>query len=164
VVAHFVLRNAVGDPLPAPGTFGNFTTVNFAWGFGVVMGVYVAGGVSGAHINPAVTTSLALRRGFPWAKVGPYIVAQVLGAFVAALLIRWNFYEWFNQVDRARPSPPRASTRPRRDRGPVGPGRAALRDHRHGHPGDADPGHHRRAATPRRGATWPRSSSAWRWS
>ncbi|HEX3215082.1 MAG TPA: MIP/aquaporin family protein [Actinomycetota bacterium] len=99
VVAHFVLRNAVGDPLPAPGTFGNFTTVNFAWGFGVVMGVYVAGGVSGAHINPAVSVGLALRRGFPWGKVGPYILAQVLGAFVAAVLIRWNFYEWFNQVD-----------------------------------------------------------------
>ncbi len=99
VVAHFVLRNQVGDPAPAPGTFGNFTTVNFAWGFGVVMGVYVAGGVSGAHLNPAVTVGLALRRGFPWAKVGPYVVAQLLGAFIAALLIRWNFYEWFNQVD-----------------------------------------------------------------
>jgi glycerol uptake facilitator protein len=99
VVAHFVLRNAVGDPLPAPNTFGNFTTVNFAWGFGVVMGVYVAGGVSGAHLNPAVSVGLALRRGFPWGKVAPYIVAQVLGAFIAALLIRWNFYEWFNQVD-----------------------------------------------------------------
>jgi glycerol uptake facilitator protein len=100
VVAHFVLRNAVGDPAPGnANTFGDFTTVNWAWGFGVVMGVYVAGGVSGAHINPAVTVSLALRRGFPWGKVAPYIVAQVLGAFVAALLIRWNFYEWFNQVD-----------------------------------------------------------------
>jgi glycerol uptake facilitator protein len=99
VVAHFVLRNAVGDPLPAPGIFGNFTTVNFAWGFGVVMGIYVAGGISGAHINPAVTLSLAVRRGFPWGKVLPYAVAQILGAFVAALLIRWNFYEWFNQVD-----------------------------------------------------------------
>ena len=99
VVAHFVLRNAVGDPAPAPNTFGDFTTVNWAWGLGVVMGVYVAGGVSGAHINPAVTLSLALRRGFPWGKVGPYVVAQFLGAFVAALLIRWNFYEWFNQVD-----------------------------------------------------------------
>jgi glycerol uptake facilitator len=99
VVAHFVLRNAVGDPAPAPGLFGNFTTVNFAWGFGVVMGIYVAGGISGAHINPAVTVSLAVRRGFPWAKVAPYALAQLLGAFVAALLIRWNFYEWFNQVD-----------------------------------------------------------------
>jgi glycerol uptake facilitator protein len=99
VVAHFVLRNKVGDPTPAPNTFGDFTTVNWAWGFGVVMGVYVAGGVSGAHINPAVSVALALRRGFPWAKVGPYIVFQFLGAFVAALLIRWNFWEWFSQVD-----------------------------------------------------------------
>jgi glycerol uptake facilitator len=99
VVAHAVLRNGVGDPAPPPGFFGNFTTINFAWGFGVVMGIYVAGGISGAHINPAVTLALALRRGFPWAKVGPYWVAQLLGAFVAALLIRWNFYEWFNQVD-----------------------------------------------------------------
>ena len=100
VVAHFVLRNQVGDPAPGTAnTFGDFTTVNWAWGFGVVMGVYVAGGVSGAHINPAVSVALALRRGFPWAKVGPYVVFQLLGAFVAALLIRWNFYEWFNQVD-----------------------------------------------------------------
>jgi glycerol uptake facilitator len=99
VVAHAVLRNSVGDPKPAPGFFGNFTTINFAWGFGVVMGIYVAGGISGAHINPAVTVALALRRGFPWAKVGPYIAAQMLGAFIAALLIRWNFYEWFDQVD-----------------------------------------------------------------
>jgi glycerol uptake facilitator protein len=99
VVAHAVLRNSVGDPAPPPGFFGNFTTINFAWGFGVVMGIYVAGGISGAHINPAVTLALALRRGFPWVKVGPYVLAQFLGAFVAALLIRWNFYEWFNQVD-----------------------------------------------------------------
>ena len=100
VVAHFVLRNAVGDPAPGnANTFGDFTTVNFAWGFGVVMGVYVAGGVSGAHINPAVTVSLALRRGFPGARSAPTSSPRSLGAFVAALLIRWNFYEWFNQVD-----------------------------------------------------------------
>jgi len=99
VVAHAVLRNAVGDPAPPAGFFGNFTTINFAWGFGVVMGIYVAGGISGAHINPAVTLALALKREFPWAKLAPYWLAQFLGAFVAALLIRWNFWEWFNQVD-----------------------------------------------------------------
>jgi glycerol uptake facilitator len=101
VVALVVLRNhpgVVGDPAGST-FFGDFTTINWAWGFGVVMGVYVAGGISGAHINPAVTLALAVRRGFPWAKVAPYWIAQLLGAFVAALLIRWNFYEWFNLAD-----------------------------------------------------------------
>jgi glycerol uptake facilitator protein len=52
-----------------------------------MLGVYVAGGVSGAHLNPAVTFANALRRGFPWAKVLPYCAAQLAGAFVAAALV-----------------------------------------------------------------------------
>jgi glycerol uptake facilitator protein len=97
-VAMVVLGN--GLPSQEGGTFfGDFTTINWGWGFGVVMGVYVAGGVSGAHINPAVTLALALRRGFAWGKVVPFWVAQFLGALVAALLLRWNFSEWFNLVD-----------------------------------------------------------------
>jgi glycerol uptake facilitator protein len=98
VVASVILGN--GRPSQEGGTFfGDFTTINWAWGFGVVIGVYVAGGISGAHINPAVTLALAVRRGFPWGKVLPYWGAQVLGAFVAALLIRWNYSEWFTLVD-----------------------------------------------------------------
>ena len=98
VVASVVLGN--GLPGQEGGSFfGDFTTINWAWGFGVVMGVYVAGGISGAHINPAVTLALALRRDFAWGKVLPYWVAQFLGAFVAALLLRWNYSEWFNLVD-----------------------------------------------------------------
>jgi len=77
-------------------------SIHWAWGLGVVMGVYVAGGISGAHINPAVTLALAVRRGFPWGKVAPYMLAQLIGAFLAALVVRWNFYEAFNKFDPAK--------------------------------------------------------------
>jgi glycerol uptake facilitator protein len=77
-------------------------SIHWAWGLGVVMGIYVAGGISGAHINPAVTLALALRRGFPWGKTLPYMGAQVVGAFLAALVVRWNFYEAFNRFDPAK--------------------------------------------------------------
>ncbi len=59
----------------------------FGWCFGVVFGIYVAGGVSGAHLNPAVTLSFALRRKFAWARVLPYWFAQVLGAFLGAAVV-----------------------------------------------------------------------------
>jgi glycerol uptake facilitator protein len=77
-------------------------SIHWAWGIGVVMGIYVAGGISGAHINPAVTLALAIRRGFPWGKVGPYMLAQLVGAFLAAMVVRWNFYEAFNRFDPAK--------------------------------------------------------------
>jgi glycerol uptake facilitator protein len=77
-------------------------SIHWAWGLGVVMGIYVAGGISGAHINPAVTLALAIRRAFPWGKVLPYMVAQVIGAFLAALVVRWNFWEAFDKFDPAK--------------------------------------------------------------
>jgi glycerol uptake facilitator protein len=65
--------------------------ISFGWGLAVTFGVYVAGGVSGAHLNPAVTLAQALRRGFPWKKVPTYMVAQVAGAFVAAAVVYFNY-------------------------------------------------------------------------
>ena len=66
---------------------GDWLLITFGWGMAVIMGVYVAGGISGAHINPAVTIALALRRGFAWSKVPGYIIAQVVGAFVGAAIV-----------------------------------------------------------------------------
>lgn len=63
------------------------------------MGVYVAARLSGAHLNPAVTVALATFKGFPWSKVAPYALAQTAGAFVAALLVRWNYTEALAKAD-----------------------------------------------------------------
>ncbi|GAB3274265.1 MIP/aquaporin family protein [Parasphingorhabdus pacifica] len=71
----------------------NWLIIVLGWGFGVVFGVYVAGGVSGAHINPAVTLAFAVRRTFALWKVIPYWFAQVVGAFVAAALV-YSSYSW----------------------------------------------------------------------
>jgi glycerol uptake facilitator protein len=80
---------------------GDWQTITWAWGLAVVMGVYVAGGVSGAHLNPAVTLALAVRRGFPWAKVLPYMLAQLVGAFVAALLLLINYNPGITAYEKA---------------------------------------------------------------
>jgi glycerol uptake facilitator protein len=58
--------------------------VAIVWGSGVAFAAYCVGGVSGAHINPAMTISLAVWGRFGWSKVGPYILVQVAGAFLAA--------------------------------------------------------------------------------
>lgn len=73
------------------GGFGDTLSINLGWGLAVVMAVYVAAGVSGAHLNPAVTLALAVHRGFPWRKVVPYAVAQLAGAFAAAAVV-WVTY------------------------------------------------------------------------
>src|SRR2546430_16831189 len=64
----------------------------FFWGFAVILAIYAAGPVSGAHLTPAVTLSLAWRRGFPWSKVPGYIGSQLVGAFIAAAGVSfvWN--------------------------------------------------------------------------
>jgi glycerol uptake facilitator protein len=81
------------------GGIGDHDSIAWGWGLGVMLGIYVAARISGAHLNPAVTVALAIFKGFEWRKVAPYSVAQVLGAFVAALLVRWNYTEVLTKVD-----------------------------------------------------------------
>jgi MIP family channel proteins len=81
------------------GTAGQYLSINIGWGLAVTMGVYVAAGVSGAHLNPAVTLALALRRGFPWRKVLPYVGAQFVGAFLASALVYATYREALDRFD-----------------------------------------------------------------
>jgi glycerol uptake facilitator protein len=81
------------------GGIGDHDSIAWAWGLGVTLGVYVAGRISGAHLNPAVTIALAVFKGFSWRKVAPYALAQFLGAFVAALIVRWNYTEVLGKID-----------------------------------------------------------------
>ena len=78
---------------------GGFTNITLGWGLAVTMGIYIAGKISGAHLNPAVTLALAAFRNFPWSKVAPYSIAQTAGAFAAAALVYWNYAPAFHQVD-----------------------------------------------------------------
>ena len=80
-------------------TAGDYLSINIGWGLAVTMGVYVAAGVSGAHLNPAVTLSLAAYRGFPWGKVVPYCVAQVAGAFTASAVVFMTYHEALARFD-----------------------------------------------------------------
>jgi glycerol uptake facilitator len=89
---------------------GDWMLIAFGWGFAVMFAVYVAGGVSGAHLNPAITLAQALRRGFSWRKVPGFWAAQVLGAFAGAALVWLDYrfaigsYEHANHIVRGAAS------------------------------------------------------------
>jgi glycerol uptake facilitator protein len=84
---------------------GDWLLIGFGWAFAVAFAVWVAGGVSGAHINPAVTLAFAVRRKFPWSKVLPYWAAQVLGGFVGAALVFLVYHYAINAYDLAAHTP-----------------------------------------------------------
>lgn len=96
VVASVVL---FGSGVPGEVVNGGVTNINLAWGLAVMLGILVAGKISGAHLNPAVTIALAVFRGFPWSKVLPYALAQLAGAFTGAALVFLNYREAFQKFD-----------------------------------------------------------------
>lgn len=90
-----------GHGVPGEIVNGGYTNITIAWGLAVTMGIYVAGKTTGAHLNPAVTLTLAVYRGFPWRKVLPYFAVQTAGAFLASAIVFWNYYPAFMKTDPA---------------------------------------------------------------
>ena len=84
VVANVVLNRTKGQN-------GGWIVITAGWGFAVAIAVYSVGSISGAHLNPAVTIGLAAIGTFPWSKVAGYVIAQIVGAFLGAVVV-WLTY------------------------------------------------------------------------
>ncbi|HEU4494589.1 MAG TPA: MIP/aquaporin family protein [Rubrobacteraceae bacterium] len=93
VVAGVLLRNSKAEN-------SGWIVITLGWGMAVAVAVYCVGQFSGAHINPAVTIGFAVSGQFDWAQVPGYIIAQMLGAFVGAVLV-WLAYlpHWRETAD-----------------------------------------------------------------
>ncbi|ELT96542.1 hypothetical protein CAPTEDRAFT_164915 [Capitella teleta] len=90
---------SVAQVVLSKGAAGTFLTINIAWGFAVAMGVWVSGGVSGGHINPAVTLTLCLMGREKWRRLIPYWLAQYIGAFVASACVYGVYIDALNEFD-----------------------------------------------------------------
>ena len=80
---------------------GGWLLITWGWAMAVAMAVYVAGGVSGAHLNPAVSLGFAIKGDFPWKKVVPYWAAQVAGCFTGGALVLLNYFNAINAWNAA---------------------------------------------------------------
>ncbi|GIO02629.1 MIP/aquaporin family protein [Brevibacillus laterosporus] len=73
--------------------------ISIGWGLAVTMGAYAVGGISGAHLNPALTIALATIDRFAWADVPLYIVAQMIGAFLGAVIVWLHYLPHWKQTE-----------------------------------------------------------------
>src|ERR687886_260710 len=92
VVAGVLLRHSKAE-------HSGWIVITFGWAMAVAIAVYAVGAISGAHINPAVTVGLAVLGILPWAQVPGYIIAQLLGAFVGAVLVWITYYDHWKETD-----------------------------------------------------------------
>jgi glycerol uptake facilitator protein len=81
---------------------GDWLLITWGWALAVAFAVYVSGGITGAHINPAITLGAAIRKQLPWNKVPGYWIAQVLGCFLGAALVFLVYNNAINHYDQAQ--------------------------------------------------------------
>ena len=93
-VANVELKNTKGH-------HAGWLNIAMGYGFGVMFPVLMFGGVSGAHINPAMTLAQAINGLFPWSDVLPYIVAQLLGALLGQFIVYLTYYPHYKETEDA---------------------------------------------------------------
>ena len=94
VVANVLLNKSKGQN-------SGWIVIATGWAMAVAVGVYASWPISGAHINPAVTIGLAVIGKFPWAMVVPYIIAQMIGAFLGAVIVWLAYRKHFEVTENA---------------------------------------------------------------
>ncbi|RWZ51359.1 aquaporin family protein [Halobacillus fulvus] len=92
VVAGVVLKKSKAEG-------SGWVVITIAWGLAVTMAIYAVGSFTGAHINPAVTLGLASVGDFAWAKVPMYITAQMIGAFIGAVIVFFNYLPHWKETE-----------------------------------------------------------------
>jgi glycerol uptake facilitator protein len=75
--------------------------ITTGWAFAVFVGVIIAGPISGAHLNPAVTLAVAMNGGIPWSEVPVYWAGEMLGAFIGAVLVYLHYYPHWSETPDA---------------------------------------------------------------
>jgi aquaglyceroporin related protein len=107
-----VLLSTGNTSAPGGAGYGNYQSISWGWGLGVMLGIYVAGD-SGAYLNPAITFANCYFRGLPWRRFPMYFLAQFLGGFVAAGIVYANYINAINTFEghgiRTVPPNPTAS-------------------------------------------------------
>ncbi|MBM7096226.1 aquaporin family protein [Bacillus sp. H-16] len=91
VVAGVVLKGTKAEG-------SGWIVITVAWGLAVAVAIYAVGNISDAHINPAVTIGFALVGDFPWSSVPAYIAAQMIGAFIGAALVFFQYFPHFKKT------------------------------------------------------------------
>lgn len=94
VVANVVLQKTKGHN-------SGLIVIAFGWAIAVFGAVYISAPYSGAHLNPAVTIALAVAGKFEWSLVAPYMMAQLAGAFIGAILVWLTYRQHFTVTDDA---------------------------------------------------------------
>lgn len=92
VVANVLLAKSKGNN-------AGWIVITTGWGLAVFVGAYSVASVSGAHLNPAVTVGLAVAGNFDWGQVPAYIIAQMIGAFIGAVLVYLHYYPHWAETE-----------------------------------------------------------------